>query len=232
MSAAGSGRRTGGSQFIPRPEVWRPGAPPPWTAADDAPLQLDAVVDAVRAHHPKPASPGFPDARLSAVLIALVDGDDGAEVLLTRRARHLRNHRGEISFPGGRVEPGESVVDGALREAEEEVMLARSLVDVVGELDHLETVVSQSYIVPVIGCLDRRPELRPGTDEVDRILFVSLGDLRRPDTYREEWWGAPPTERPIHFFELDDETVWGATARMLVQLLAVVHGVAPPPTWS
>jgi len=169
---------------------------------------------------------------LSAVLIALAEGDEGPEVVLTRRSAHLRNHRGEISFPGGRVDPGESVVEAALREAQEEVRLDPSLVDVMGELDHLETMVSRSYIVPVVGRLDRRPILDPATEEVDRILFVPLAHLRRADTYREERWGAPPTDRPIHFFELDDETVWGATARMLVQLLAVVHGVEPPPAWS
>lgn len=213
--------------------MWRPGPPPPWVDAAGVTLSLDGVVEAVRRHDaPREHSPGFPDSRLSAVLIALCEGDEGPEVLLTRRAAHLRNHRGEISFPGGRVDPGESTVEGALREANEEVRLDPSSVEIVGELDHLETMVSRSYIVPVVGRLDRRPDVHPATEEVDRILFVPLTDLRRADTYREERWGAPPTDRPIHFFELDDETIWGATARMLVQLLAIIHGVSPPPAWS
>ena len=63
-------------------------------------------------------------------------------------------------------------------------------------------------------------------------MFVPLAELRRSDTYREERWGVPPTDRAIHFFELDDETVWGATARLLAQLLALAHGTDPPPAWS
>ena len=177
--------------------------------------------------------PPFPGARHSAVLVALHDAPAGPEVLVTRRAMHLRNHRGEISFPGGRVDPGESPVETALREAWEEVALDPGLVTVHGQLDHLVTVVSQSYIVPVVATVDTRPELRISPDEVDRALWVGLDELSHPDTYREEWWGAPPTDRPIYFFELDDETIWGATARMLHQLLRLAHGVdgPEPPSW-
>ena len=64
------------------------------------------------------------------------------------------------------------------------------------------------------------------TSEVDRVLWVPLHDLTRPGTFREEWWHTPIGERPIYFFELDDETVWGATARVLHQLLRVAHGIA------
>ncbi|MGD9702726.1 MAG: CoA pyrophosphatase [Acidimicrobiia bacterium] len=218
--------------MIPRPETWAPGAPPPWASSSDRPLRLGAVVDDVRVHGaPRPIEPAFPDARLSAVLIALAEGADGPEVLLTRRAAHLRNHKGEISFPGGRLDPGETAVDAAIREAHEEVALDPALVEVVGELDHLNTVVSRSYIIPIVARLAGRPALHPAADEVDRILFVPLAELRRPDTYREERWGAPPTDRVVHFFDLDDETVWGATGRMLVQLLAIAHGVEAPPAW-
>ena len=73
--------------------------------------------------HSAPLLPSFPDARVSAVLIVLVEGDDGAEVLLTRRSMEMRNHRGEISFPGGRLDAGETPIDAALREAHEEVGL-------------------------------------------------------------------------------------------------------------
>jgi hypothetical protein len=59
-------------------------------------------------------------------------------------------------------------------------------------------------------------------------MWVPLAELASSDTYREEWWGAPPTDRPIFFFDLDDETIWGATARMLHQLLRLAHGVDGP----
>jgi 8-oxo-dGTP pyrophosphatase MutT (NUDIX family) len=168
----------------------------------------------------------FPGARPSAVLIAVVDTPDGPAVLLTRRSGHLRNHRGEMSFPGGRLDEGEDPVSGALREAWEEIALPPSAVEPVGELSPLATFVSRSHIVPIVGRVRELPELRPNPDEVDRIMVVPLVDLAGPEVYRQEIWdvGAarPDGTYAIHFFELDDETVWGATGRMLVELLSLV----------
>jgi 8-oxo-dGTP pyrophosphatase MutT (NUDIX family) len=223
-------RRPGGRQEIPRPNAWRPGASPPWRAVDAAPSAA-AVAAAlhqwssrrVDAAHP----PTFPGARASAVLLALSDGPTGAEVLLTKRSQHLTNHRGEISFPGGRVDQGESFEQTALREADEEVSLPPHRLDVVGRLDPLSTVVSRSYIVPIVATVSgERPGLQAAAAEVDRIMWVPLAELTRTDTYREEWWGSAPLERPMFFFHLDDETVWGATARILHQLLRVSRGLA------
>ena len=162
------------------------------------------------------------------MLVALRDGGHGAEVLLTRRSMSLRTHRGEISFPGGRADPGETYEQAALREAHEEVALPPSSIDLVGRLHPLSTVVSLSFIVPVVGVMRDAPELRAAVAEVDRILWVSLADLATDGTFREERWGAPPLDRPVFFFDLDDETVWGATARVLHQLLRVAHRLEGP----
>lgn len=224
MATSDAGRRPGGDQLIPRPAAWRPGDPAPWGHdATERLRSLDGVLDTLAEHVPgaRPHAPDFPGARPSAVLVALAEGPDGPEVLLTRRAQHLRNHRGEISFPGGRLDPGEDPVHGALREAFEEVMLPPDDVEVVAELAHLNTVVSRSYIVPIVGRLRERRPLVPNPHEVDRVLLVPLRELVRPDTYREERWGTPPLDRPIHFFELDDETIWGATGRILHDLLTL-----------
>lgn len=176
--------------------------------------------------------PPFPDARPAAVLVALADGPHGAEVLLTKRSAQLRNHRGEISFPGGRIDPGETPLQTAIREAYEEVQLPPDLVDVTAQLEPLSTVVSKSYIVPLVAHLTHQPELVPHDAEVERILWVPLAELARPDTFREEWWGTPPLDRPMYFFELDDETVWGATGRMLFELLSLAfEAAAPSPDW-
>ncbi len=211
-----SKRRRGGNQRIPRPEVW--------TEHDETPWNFGATwtVSELVAEVPErsaPLLPSFPDARVSAVLIALADGPEGAEVLLTRRSMQMRNHRGEISFPGGRLDAGETPLETALREAHEEVGLDPAAPQVVGELAHLNTIVSKSYIVPIVSVLDDRPELEPLTFEADRVFWTPIAELTRPGTYHMERWGSPPLDRPLHFFELDDETVWGATAHMLVDLL-------------
>jgi 8-oxo-dGTP pyrophosphatase MutT (NUDIX family) len=166
--------------------------------------------------------------RSSAVLVVLADGSDGAEVLLTRRSEALRSHRGEISFPGGRVDPGETFEAAALREAFEEVSLDPSAVQLHGRLDPISTMVSRSFIVPVIGTVDHQPVLEPAADEVDRIMWVPLAELTRDDTFREEIWDFDGGRRPMFFFELDDETIWGATARVLHQLMRVALGVDGP----
>lgn len=209
--------RRGGRQVVPRPPHWEPGPPPPWS--EGATAELDRYLAAVP-EHDRPLLPAFPDARHSAVLVTLADGVDGPSVLLTRRSWELRHHKGEISFPGGRMDPGETPVQTALREAHEEVGLDPTSVRVHGELEHLNTVVSRSYIVPKVGVVDEPVELAGRTMEVDRVLWVPLAELTRPDTYRSETWGIGSTHRVLHFFHLDDETIWGATGRMLYDLLA------------
>jgi 8-oxo-dGTP pyrophosphatase MutT (NUDIX family) len=215
--------RTGGQQKIPRPSQWEKGSPAPWIGLDFAPLQsLDQVVERITAHAPQVAPTELmPEARASAVLVNLYQGATGVEVVLTKRAAHLKNHKGEISFPGGRVEPDEQVHEAALREAVEEVALPAHDVTLVGELDHLLTIVSNSYIIPIVGILPYQPTLIASADEVDRVLQVPLHELVRTDTYASEVWETPMGSRNIYMYHLDDETIWGATARVLTQLLRI-----------
>jgi 8-oxo-dGTP pyrophosphatase MutT (NUDIX family) len=147
----------------------------------------------------------------------------GAEVLLTKRSMQMRNHRGEVSFPGGRMDPGETSLQTAVREAQEEVGLAPELVVPRGELTHLNTVVSRSYIVPHVVELTERVELSPASPEVDEVWWTPVGELMQSSTHRAERWGTPPADRVIHFFELAHETVWGATAHLLVDLLDLLE---------
>lgn len=210
-------RRRGGRQIIPRPADWSLGPGAPWPAG-----WQPAIPDLLAVLSPEAAelAPAFPDARPSAVLIVVADLHEGPELLLTRRAWEMRTHRGEISFPGGRLDPGETPLEAALREAEEEVGLDPRLVTVHGELRHLNTPVSRSYIVPKVATVAGRPAVHARTAEVDRVWWVPLAELTRPDTYRTEVWGNRPPDWTLHFFELDDETIWGATARMLYDLLS------------
>jgi 8-oxo-dGTP pyrophosphatase MutT (NUDIX family) len=221
-------RRPGGTQYIPRPPDWRAGAPAPWPSPAP-PISTAHIRERVLAAATDgPWDPDFEGARPSAVLVLLAEGPSGAEVLLTRRSMHLSSHRGEVSFPGGRVDPGESYEDAAVREAFEEVGLAPDCATLVGRLRPLGTYVSRSWIVPVVATLPAPLDLYGNPAEVERTLWVPLHDFTEPGTFREEWWHTLQGERPIFFFELDDETVWGATARMLHQLLRVAHGVEGP----
>src|SRR5205085_10422434 len=129
--------RRGGAQIIPRPAAWELGEPAPWAGVPaPAAIDLGELAATIAARGPgRPMPVEFPAGRHSAVLIALFPGARGAEVVLTRRSQRLRNHKGEISFPGGRLDPGETPVQAALREAQEEVALDPALVTVIGELD-------------------------------------------------------------------------------------------------
>lgn len=164
------------------------------------------------------------DGPASAVLAALYDDGGEAVVVLTRRAQTMRSHRGEVSFPGGRREPGEDLWTTALREAQEEIALDPTSVTRLGELDHLRTVVSPSFIVPYVGWLPASPALVAAPDEVELVLRVPLSELLSDGVYRQERWGIPPQDRRIHFFEVVGDTIWGATAAMLFNFLAIVTG--------
>ncbi|MHB1929262.1 MAG: NUDIX hydrolase [Acidimicrobiales bacterium] len=168
------------------------------------------------------------DPRPAAVLCALFDDAGQAAVVLTRRSTRLRSHTGEVSLPGGRLDPGETAVEAALREAREEVGLDPARVEIVGALHPLATYSSRSAIRPFVGILDRQPELRPNPAEVDRVFTVTLVELVSPGAYHDEVW--PPRHAPIHFFDVPGETIWGATARMLRDLLDRVLPVKPPTT--
>ncbi len=168
------------------------------------------------------AAPGD-ERRHSAVLAALFEERGEARLVLTRRAATLRNHTSEVAFPGGRVEPGEAFAAAALREAWEEVRLDPASVTVIGELTPMLTYTSSSFVNPYVGVLPGRPELHANPTEVEVVFDVALADLLADGVYRAERWGLDE-ERELHFFELPADMVWGATGRLLVELLRKVTG--------
>jgi 8-oxo-dGTP pyrophosphatase MutT (NUDIX family) len=144
-------------------------------------------------------------------------------VVLTRRSSKLRSHAHQVSFPGGRIDPGERPLAAALREAYEEVGLQPESVHILGELAQLCTFANPAPITPFVAELPGRPVLLPNPEEVERAFTVALVELMQPEVYREEVWVFPDgSERSMHFFELWGDTVWGATAVMLRELLDLV----------
>lgn len=159
------------------------------------------------------------------MLCALFEEDGQAHTVLTRRSSKLRSHTGEVSFPGGRLNPEEQPLDAALRESREEIGLDAGSVTIIGRLGTLSTVANPAPILPFVARLPGRPELRANPAEVDRAFSVPLVELMQPGVYHEEIWTFPDgVDRSIYFFELIGDTVWGATARMLRELLDVLGG--------
>ena len=152
------------------------------------------------------------------MLAALFEEGGETRVVLTRRAATLSSHQSEVAFPGGRVEPGEAFAAAALREAWEEVRLDPKRVELIGELTPMLTYTSSSFVHPFVGVLPGRPLLRANPTEVEVVFDVALADLLADGVYRAEQWGLDE-ERELHFFELPGDMVWGATGRMLVELL-------------
>lgn len=220
----------GGEQSIPRPAEWSLGGPAPWAHLPTSARTVDLEVLSERLAGRVPGARltgAPPPKRDSAVLIPLWDDAGEAAVILTRRTRAMRAHSGEVSFPGGGQDPGESLWETAVREAEEEIGLPRHLPRPLGELDRLVTFSSKAQIHPFVAQLHEVPPLVPSPAEVDRILAVDLSVLAADGVFHEERWRMPQLdgERTITFFELEGDTVWGATATMLRQLLVVGMGL-------
>ncbi|MGA9875202.1 MAG: CoA pyrophosphatase [Solirubrobacteraceae bacterium] len=158
----------------------------------------------------------------AAVLVPLYAHGGELRVVLTKRRADLRRHAGEISFPGGRRDPeDETLTDTALREAEEEIGLARGDVTVVGALERTSTFVTNYAIHPFVGLLDGRRTWRPSASEVDAVLEPSLREVRAGRTRTLIERRGITFETDAYVF--DEQLVWGATARILEGLLARVE---------
>jgi 8-oxo-dGTP pyrophosphatase MutT (NUDIX family) len=217
-------------------------------SADDPVLTFDAVAarlgDAFARPLPGPAAQalmaprpprtwpdGFNPARIrnaAGLLLVFADERHHAHVLLTVRAETLR-HPGQVSLPGGVVEPGETFEQAALREAHEEVGLADDAVAIAGSLTPLDIPVSGFRLHPIVATLPFRPSLSAADGEVARIITPSLDELREANCIA--WRTRTRGEHTIEFpaFMLHDAEIWGATAMVLAEFLSLLGWQGPRP---
>ncbi len=161
-------------------------------------------------------------ARRAAGLILTFPIDDRPHLVLTVRAHTLERHSGQVSLPGGVVEPGETFEQAALREAHEEVALPRDGSRILGLLTPLDIPVSQFRLHPVVAARGDRPQLAPADGEVARIVFVAVDDLLRPANvaWATRVRDGQTIEVPV--FRVSGEEIWGATAMVLAEFLALL----------
>ena len=199
-----------------------------------APARLGPEAIAARLREAEGAEPTGDDGRCcpgegrvpAAVLVPLIGREDRTTVLLTRRSPRLRDHAGQISFPGGRIEGCDSdPACAALREAEEEVGIARDRVRLLGRLPIYDTATG-FRIHPYVGWIEPAPTLRLDPREVEEVFEVPLPFVLDPANHRRETYEGRGRRRLTWVLPYDDRRIWGATAGILVGLSRLLTGDA------
>ena len=152
----------------------------------------------------------------AAVLVPMHGWPDNPGLVFTERRSDLKRHAGEISFPGGRRDEGEELLDTALREAEEEIGLSRDNVEVVGALPPIGTFVTNYKVHPFVGLIDEGMRFEPNPTEVESVLVASLDDLQAAYDKRRLVRRGVPIKTDTYL--IADKMIWGATARILADL--------------
>lgn len=174
------------------------------------------------AHH-APETTGLGPRTPAAVLVGVVERPDGPTVLLTQRTEHLKDHAGQISFPGGRVEPHDHSIEAtALREAEEEVGLEPARVEVLGALAPYDTITG-FRIHPVVGWIAPPFEIRPDRYEVADVFEVPLHFVIDPANHRRQSYRRGALTRAYYVLPYRGRFIWGATAGILVNFAGLLR---------
>ena len=174
-------------------------------------------------HGDEGARSGPLERRPAAVLVGVVERPVGPALLLTQRPHHLRDHAGQICFPGGRVEPQDaSIAAAALREAEEEIGLDPRRVEVLGELQPYDTVTG-FRIHPVVGWIEPPIDLKLDPREVDEVFEVPLQFVLDPGNHRRQSYRRGLLTRGYYVLPYQGRFIWGATAGILVNLSSLLR---------
>ena len=159
----------------------------------------------------------------AAVLVPVVDRGEPF-LVFAKRTDRVGTHRGQVSFPGGRVDPSDAgFLDAALRESEEEIGLPQTAVEPLGALDDTETVATQFIITPFVGVVRAPVAWQPDGHEIEKVIEVPLAALRDGANLRVEHRERHGVRHEILFWDYQGETIWGATARILKQYLDVLE---------
>ena len=150
--------------------------------------------------------------RLSAVLVPIIKNDDKLLLLFEKRVKRPMRHSGEISFPGGKIEDNETPLETALRETYEEVGIPPEQVEILGYLKPTKTKSSGFLIIPVVGYIKEYPKIKINPSEVEDVLIVSIEELER--NRRTTILGP--------YFKIDNNVIWGATARIVEDFLKIL----------
>jgi 8-oxo-dGTP pyrophosphatase MutT (NUDIX family) len=157
--------------------------------------------------------------RIGAVMVLLYCRYGQMHLALTKRPDTLRDHSGQVSFPGGKQDAGETLAQTALRETFEEVGVVPAAVEIVGELTPLYIPPTDFEVHPFVGWHAAAPRFVPNSAEVARILEVPIAHLLQPTTQRHEKWQLRGYELDVPFYDVEGFKVWGATAMMLSEFL-------------
>jgi 8-oxo-dGTP pyrophosphatase MutT (NUDIX family) len=153
------------------------------------------------------------------VLLLFYPYKDRIHLVLTRRTEKVDYHKGQISFPGGRQEKGETLEQTARREAQEELNIDPESIRILGRLTPLFIPPSNYCIYPIVATSERRPDFRPYRHEVAEVLEIPLDHLLDPQNVRKETWTLRGTEVEVPFYAYTGHKIWGATAMVLAELL-------------